>query len=458
MLVGAIIVLEALAQLETLRPTLETQPRAPAQTNLDYQVANTSVPGSNQVPSRYIESGLVVVMGVRLVAALTLATSNREVLVCMSSNLIVCRASNIGLWFDAIVARDLPLLEELCANLGTTVAIVRSSIHATVYGLEASVLDAWGIDSTQDYLYSRWSIRVHVQATHTLHSPCIPTLSYVDPQSQAPNLVVTRTPIHICVGGGHMYSSWTVQCILPSSLFMRNCRPDRNEVTGREWNTVVQSRIDWYILGLILRNFSTCPRLSATPAPLSVERGGCPLDPDHAPFERLVRVGGLSLDYHLVTLLVKVIVIPDSTFTLLLFGRNIPTKCTDSSPLCRGLMIEWVSQSADPPAEVIRPSNRNPVLKHRARQAIRPGYGIYRPPSVQATLTSDRQLERGGAGKRVLGHVEQDARATEAQTCPDQDEGAEGSRRRTRRGGRRAKGRKERRGDARSSCEGSRGD
>ncbi|CAE6423725.1 unnamed protein product [Rhizoctonia solani] len=438
MLVGAIVVLEALTRLETLRPTMEAQPRALAQATLNHQVANTNAPGSNKVSFRFIKSEPVVILGVQLVASLTLTMSNGEAFICTSSNSLICRASNINLWLDAIIARGLPVLEELCANLGS-IDIVHSSIHTTAYTLEANVLDTWGIDGTQDCLSSRWSIQTHPQTTRTPRS-------HAHPRSQIPSLVAPRTSTHTPSRSVHMYSSWTAQNSAPSLSLMCNCRPCRNQITCREWNTVVRPSINWYILGLIARNFSTSLRLLATSVPPSVERGGSFIVSSRAPFECLDCVSRLSLDHHLVTLLVKSIVVPDSTFALLLFGRSMPTKCTGGSPLCRGLLIGWVPQAVDSPVEVTTTPDFNPVVvEHRVQQAIRPGYGVYRPPSVQSTPNSQHQLEHAGR-QRVLEHVEQDARVTEAQTHPDEGEPTEGSRRRTRRGGRRVKERKERRG------------
>ncbi|EUC57056.1 transmembrane protein, putative, partial [Rhizoctonia solani AG-3 Rhs1AP] len=366
MLVGAIAVLEALAQLETLRPTLKPQSCAPARATLNHQVASPNTPGSNKVSLRVIESDHVVVLGIQLVASLALTTSNQEVFMCTSSNFIVCGASNIDLWLDVIITRDVPILEELCANLGA-VDIIYSSIQTTAYTMEASVLDTWGIDGTQDRLYSHWFIQTHAQATRTPHP-------YADSRSQVPGQVDPRTPTYAPSRSVHMYSSWAAQNSIPSLSLMCNCRPRRNQITGREWNTVVRPSINWYILGLIARNFSTSLRLSATSVTPSVEQGGSFVDSSHIPFERLGCVSRFELDHHLVTLLVKVIVVPDSTFTLLLFGRRMPTKCTDSSPLCRGLMIEWVPQAVNPRAEVTITSDFNPiVVEHRARQAIRPG-------------------------------------------------------------------------------------
>ncbi|CAE6531690.1 unnamed protein product [Rhizoctonia solani] len=404
-----------------------------------FAMLSPNTPGSNKVSLRVIGSDHVVVLGVQLVASLALTTSNQEIFMCTSSNFIACRASNIDLWLDVIITRDVPILEELCANLGA-IDIIYSSVQTTAYTMEASVLDTWGIDGTQDCLYSHWSIQTHAQATRTPHP-------YADSRSQVPGQVDPRMLIYASSRSVHMYSSWAAQNSIPSLSLMCNCRPRRNQITGREWNTVVRPSINWYILGLIARNFSTSLRLSATSVTPSVEQGGSFVDSSHIPFERLGCVSRFELDHHLVTLLVKVIVVPDSTFTLLLFGRRMPTKCTDSSPLCRGLMIEWVPQAVNPRAEVTITSDFNPiVVEHRARQAIRPGYGVYRPPSVQSAPSSERQLEHARASQRVLEHVEQDARVMEAQTHSDQDASTEGLRRRTRRGGRRAKERKERSG------------
>ncbi|CUA68524.1 hypothetical protein RSOLAG22IIIB_03562 [Rhizoctonia solani] len=405
MLVGAIVVLEAWTQLGSSRPTLEAQSCTPASTTLDPQVADTNAPGSIQIPTRYIKSDFVIAVGIQLVASLTLATSDQEVLVCTSSNVLVCSPSSIDLWLDAIIARDLPILGELCTNIGT-VATIHSSIHIATRTLEADVLDAWGIDDRQDYLFSHWSILVHSAADHIPYPSCIPAGSCVGPQYQANRPAVARAPVRAPIRSIQIHSSWT----------------------------------DWRILGLIMRHFSTSLRLSAT----CVERGGCLSNSSHTILEHFARVRELSPGYRPVSLLVKVIVIPDSTFTLLLFGRHSPAECTGDSPLRRGLLIGWAPY-VDPPTRAINIPDPNPVsVERRAQKPIRPGYGVYRPPSAQAASTSEGRLERTRARQQVLEQVEQDEPVTEARTCPDQDVGAEGARRRTRRGGRRAKERRER--------------
>ncbi|CAE6473303.1 unnamed protein product [Rhizoctonia solani] len=409
-LVGVVVMLEVLVRLEMLRPTPAVRLRALSQAGFDHQVSNTTAPESNKSPP---VTDPIVVMAIQLVASLVLANSGREVLLCVSNNFLVCKASNMDTWLDAIVGRDLLALGELRASIRATVTVNRSNIRITAYNPEVNNLGTWGIDDTQDHLRSRWSVRAHIPTTHTPCSQRTSTPPDVDHQSL--HLAQTLIPIHASSG----------------TMAEDDC-----------------SGIDWYILGLIARNFSTCLRLSATPASSSVERDGPPPDSSHVPWKHHVHIRGISPDYHSVMPLsiVVCVVVPSRTLTVLLFGdsRHPSTEGTEDFPLCRGLLIEWSPQGRDSSTQMAGTSEANPILiTRRSQKPIRSGYEVYRPPPVQTTPASECRLE---GAREQLERAEQDMRVTEeAQSYPDESEHSEPPRNRTRRGGRRARERKERR-------------
>lgn len=103
-------------------------------------------------------------------------------------------------------------------------------------------------------------------------------------------------------------------------------------------------------------------------------------------------------------------------------------------------MIEWR------PATLPDLSSEAPETFPRPRPTVRPGHSVYHPPALQAELTEERRIERSEAQRQVLEQVEREAQESTAEDASVKDaEGSESQphKRKTRRGGRKARAKRE---------------